>query len=300
MTITFAKLSSASLATFGALLEGIGTILEKKTLRIKGVSYQNYITIGFLLIVLASIPVFLVLSSFFPQIFNWRIASEAFQLKNILIFTSVIIISVIANMFVYYAMKWEKITELEPIKLSQALFVIILAFIFYAAERQTISVIIPALIASLALIFSHFKRHHVQFNKYAMAAIAGSFFFALELVISRVLLDFYSPLTFYLLRCFFIFLIALIIFNKQIKNVNKTAWTYITITGFIWVIYRSILYYSYTLKGIIFTTLLFLLAPIFIYLFSYKYLNEKPNWRNIIASIIILLCVLYATFINGA
>jgi drug/metabolite transporter (DMT)-like permease len=196
-------------------------------------------------------------------------------------------------------MKWEKITALEPIRLSQALFVIVLAFIFYESERTATSVIIPAFIAAIALIFSHIRRHHFQFNKYAIAAIAGSFFFAVELVISKSLLEFYSPLTFYILRCLFIFFIALIIFNKNIKNVSKDAWSYMIATGFIWVIYRSILYYSYTLKGIIFTTLLFLLAPVFIYFFSYKYLDEKPNWRNIIASIIIVLCILYATFVNG-
>lgn len=297
--ITLAKISSVTLTTFGAFLEGVGTILEKKTLRIKGVNYKNYIPFGFLLIVLAAIPIFFILSSIFPQIFNWKITQEAFELKNILIFSLIILTAILANLLVYYAMKWEKITELEPIRLSQSLFVIILAFIFYASERNTLSIIIPAIIASLALIGSHIKRHHLQFNKYARAAIFGSFLFALELVISKTLLNFYSPLTLYVLRCLFIFLFTLIIFNKNIKNVNKTAWTYMIITGFIWVIYRGILYYSYNLNGVIFTTLLFLLSPIFIYLFSYKYLNEKPNWKNIIASIIILICVIYGTLINS-
>jgi drug/metabolite transporter (DMT)-like permease len=47
---------------------------------------------------------------------------------------------------------------------------------------------------------------------------------------------------------------------------------------------------------VIFTTLIFLLTPVFIYIFSRIYLNEKLNWRNILASIIIVLCVLYALF----
>src|SRR3989344_4150987 len=100
----------------------------------------------------------------------------------------------LANLFYFYAIKWEKVTHLEPVKISESLFIILIAIIFsfifgIGLYERNLNVIIPAIIASLALIFSHIKKHHLEFNKYFVAAIFGSFFFALELVLSRLILD---------------------------------------------------------------------------------------------------------------
>ena len=161
--------------------------------------------------------------------------------------------------------------------------------------EKNLKIIIPAIIAGLALILSHIKRHHLKFNKYFLSAILGSFFFALELVISRLILDYYSSLTFYFLRCAFIFLFSLIIFRPKMIQMDKTLTSYIFITGIFWVLYRVIIYYGYVNLGIIFTTLIIMVSPIFIYLFAHIFLKENLSWRNIIASIIIIGCVLYAT-----
>jgi drug/metabolite transporter (DMT)-like permease len=300
MKISLAKLATVSLATFAALMEATATILEKKVLRKHKVSSITYVVLSFLAIVLLSIPVFFVLTQFFPHLFSWRIGLEAFQLKNILILSGVVILAIFANLFVFYALKWEKISELEPILITQSLFIILFAFTFYASERQTpYPVLIAALVASAALIFSHIRKHHLQFSKYAVAALFGNMLFASELVLSKSLLGYYSPLSFYFVRCGIILIITSIIFAGKIQKVSKISAIHIGLAALIWIIYRAILYYSYGLKGIIFTTLLFMLAPVFVYLFSYIYLKEKPTWRNIVASIIILLCVLYATFANG-
>jgi drug/metabolite transporter (DMT)-like permease len=56
------------------------------------------------------------------------------------------------------------------------------------------------------------------------------------------------------------------------------------------------MYYGYIKIGIISTTLVFMLAPIFIYAFAHIFLKEKINVRNIIASVIIIACVLYINF----
>jgi len=38
-----------------------------------------------------------------------------------------------------------------------------------------------------------------------------------------------------------------------------------------------------------------MLGPVFIYLFAWKFLKEKLNWKNLVAAIIILFSILYAT-----
>jgi drug/metabolite transporter (DMT)-like permease len=140
--------------------------------------------------------------------------------------------------------------------------------------------------------------HHLQFNDYALSAILGSLFFALELVVSRQILPYYSPIMFYFIRCSLIFVICFAIFQPKFKAMSKKVWKYTFITAAIWILYRFLIYSSYVTKGIIFTTVLFLLAPVFIFLFAAIFLREKVTLRNIIASAVIAICVAYSIWIG--
>ena len=273
----------------GALALAGGTIFERIVLRKKGVDVKLYQTASFFAIVVCLLPLLY---------FFWSLDSAAFQVKNILIFSLVVLFSIIANLLVFYSLKWEKVGNLEPARVLEPLFVILLAIIFsFFAEdlfERNFKVIIPALVASLTLIFSHIKKHHLKFNPYFIAAIFGSLFFALELVISRFILDFYSPVTFYFLRSFSIFIISLFIFMPNFKKLNgKVRWQ-IFATGFIWMIYRLVVYYGYLNVGVVFTTLLLMLGPIFVYALAYFILKEKISWKNFAAAIVIVGSVIYA------
>ncbi len=274
----------------GALALGVGTILERIILKKKKIGIKLYQTASFFAIVLAMLP-FLY--------FFWRMDTPAFELKNILIFGGIIVSSIIANLFVFYSLKWEKVTNLEPARILEPLFVILLAIAFsflssQLYERNT-KIIIPALIAAVALIFPHIKKEHLRMNRYIVAAILGSFFFALELVLSRLILDFYSPITFYFIRCLSIFIVSLIIFQSSLKPLkNKKISLLILITGAVWVAYRIAIYLGYLKYGVTFTTLIIMMGPIFIYILANKFLKEKLNWKNILSSVIIIGCVLYA------
>lgn len=274
----------------GSVALGTGTILERLILKNKKIGIKLYQVASFLAIILALIPLLF---------FFWKIDSGAFALKNILIFAGVIICSIFANLLIFYSEKWEKITNLEPARILEPLFVILLTlglgFFILNWDNENPKVIIPALIASIALIFPHIKKHHFQFNKYFIAAIFGSFFFALELVLSSLILEFYSAVTFYFLRCLFVFAISFAIFRPKFNPLNKKTSLIILLTGAIWVVYRIVVYFGYLNYGIIFTTLMIMLGPIVIYILANRFLKEKLNWKNIVSSIIIIACVLYAT-----
>lgn len=277
------------LPILGALTLAAGTIFERLVLRNRKIDIKLYQVASFFAIILSLIP-FLY--------FFWRLDAAALQIKNIIIFFSVVFFAVIANLLVFYSMKWEKVSNLEPARVLEPLFVILLALVFSLFAKglydQNSRVVIPAIVAALALIFSHAQKHHLRFNKYFIAAILGSFFFALELVISRLVLDFYSPISFYFLRSSAIFLISLALFKPNFKKLNtKIKWE-IFITGVIWMIYRVIIYYGFVKIGVIFTTLLIMLGPIFIYIFAHFFLKEKIGWRNFVAAIIIVASVIYA------
>ncbi len=274
----------------GALALASGTILQKMVLRKRKINIKFYQTAEFLAIVLVMLPFIY---------FFWKMTPRALETKNILIFAVIILFSIVANLFTYYSMKWEKITHLEPAKILEPLFVILLATLFsylFVGEmyNRNFKIIIPALIACVALIFSHIKRHHLKFNKYFIAAIIGSFFFATELVITRLILDFYSPVTFYFLRCSCILLISFVAFRPKFNNFDTKTRYEILAIGFVWFIYRVVVYYGYINYGIIFTTLMIMLGPIFVYVFAWKFLKEKLNWKNIVSAIVIVGCILYA------
>ncbi len=57
-------------------------------------------------------------------------AHQLSTLTGIILFGLVIIFSIIANILVYYSVKGEKVSNLEPAKVLDPLFVIILAIVF--------------------------------------------------------------------------------------------------------------------------------------------------------------------------
>lgn len=279
------------LPILGAIALGGGTIFERAILKRKGMDIKKYQTLEFLAIVLVMLPIIY---------FFWKVDSRALELKNILIFVGVIAISLLANFFTFYSMKGEKISNLEPAKMLEPIFTIFLALLFslffQGIYESNTKIIIPALIAGIALILTHVKKEHLNLNKYFLAAIIGSFFFASEVVVSRLILGFYSPVTFYFLRCSAILLISFIIFRPRLSNLDSKLKLKMLFVGIIWVIYRVIAYYGYLKIGIISTTLILMLGAVFIYIFARIFLKEKITVRNIIASVIILACVLYAMF----
>jgi drug/metabolite transporter (DMT)-like permease len=277
---------------FGAVTLASGILLEKIVLKHKKINIELYQTAHFVAIVAAMLPFIY---------FFWNVSSQFFTKTNIFIFILVVIFSIIANMLTFYSMKWEKITNLEPAKMLEPLFTILLAitmsFFFSALYERNFGVIIPALIASAALIFSHFKKHHLEFNKYFIAAIFGSLFFAMELITSRLILDYFNPITFYFFRCVGILGVSFFIFRHDFSNIDfGTRWQ-ILFTGILWFLYRIVIYYGYTNLGVVFTTLMLMLGPIFVYLFAHIFLKEKLSLRNVIAALIILGCVVYAVVV---
>jgi len=272
----------------GALALASGTVMQKILLRKRKMDIKEYNALEFLAIIIVMALVI---------VFFWKLEPEALQLKNILIFIGIVIISIAANLFMLYSTKHEKITNIEPAKILEPLFVVLLAVIFSlffkGIYEKDSNVIIPGVIAGLALVFSHVKKHHLNFNKSFTFAIIGSFFFALELVISVLILDYYSPFSFYFLRCTAIFLITYLIFKPKLNNLKNKEKFHFLIIGSIWVILRVIMYYGYIKIGIISTTIVLMLGPVLVYFFARIFLKEKLHWKNIVSSIIILACVAY-------
>lgn len=273
----------------GAFIEAAGTTIEKKILKNKKLSSNTYTTLSFLSIVAIMIPF---------VYFFWSVKTGAFSGWNLFLLSAICIFSVGANLLSYYALKGEKIIDFEPIWLTQPLFTIVLAFFVYGSQGNN-SVLYLALIASITLIAAHIRKSHLNFDKYAVALLLGNLFYAVELVCSQEILKSISPFTLYFIRCSFILFILLLFIRPKTNGVNKKTGWLIFFVGILWVIYRMILYYGYIAYGIFFTTTLFTLAPVLLLVMAKVFLKEKMTIRQVIATIIILACVVSAIYLNG-
>ena len=281
------------LPVLGAVALATGTILERLVLMRRRVSVTLYQTSVFFAIVLSLLPLLY---------FFWRLDSQALLPVNVFIFALVILFSMFANLLTFYAVKGEILNNIEPARVLESLFVIFLAIIFsffFGEElyERNARVVVPALIAGFALILSHIRRNELVFNKYFAAAIFGSFFFATELIITRLILDFYTPISFYFFRSSAIFLISFLIFRPNFSRLTKKLRWEILITGAVWMAFRVLVYYGYLQVGIVFTTLLIMLGPVFVYIFAHVFLKEKMSWKNFAAAVIIVGAILYASFV---
>lgn len=278
----------------GAFAKAVAEITERFVLMKEIIKTKQYQALQFIGITLFVFPLLF---------FFWKLDSEALTLKNILILILIGIISIAGNWFTFTSMKWQKLSKLEPAKMTEPLFVVVLALLFSYIISPTIyernfHALIPAMIAALALIFSHLEKHHLDFNKYFTFALIGSFLYALELVFSKLILDFYSPITFYFARSILVLLGTLIVFRPNLfENLDKPTKFQIALISFLWVVYRLVIYFGYSSIGIAKTTLILMLAPIFVYIIAWKFLKEELSWKNIVASIVIIGCVVYTVFI---
>lgn len=276
------------LPLIGAFLEAAGVILEKNVLKTRGFDYRNYTVFCFLALVVLMAPFLLWL---------WKLDSAFFSLRSLSLFFIVVVAALGANLLTFYSLKRKRIGDYEPLWLMQPLFIIVLAVIFYPSERNWMLVLL-AFIASISLVLMHIKKHHLDFDRYLIAGILGSFLFALELAISKPLLMYFSPLTFYFVRCFSVFIFALLLYRPSFKRLPSRAVLGIVTVAALWVLYRVILYYGYESLGVVYTTLLFILSPVLMLVFAVVFLKEKITLRQLITNAIIIACVVTAIVVQ--
>lgn len=283
-----------TIPAFGALLEASSAIITKKIINRHKVRFPSFMIYIFGAIVLVSIP---------ALYFFWDVKPEAFEPGILALFFSMIIVSMFANYFIFYSLKREDLSELMPIRLTTPLFTILFAFILsfffsnYLGERNYM-VLIFALIASVTLVIAHIEKHHLHFNKYSVTALIGSILFAIDFVMTKPLLLYYSPFTLYFVRALFIFIIAWGFLHPKIDPLATKTKIMIFTAAILAVIYRVILYQGFQTIGIIFTTTIFILSPVLIYIFARIFLKEKITLKQIISSIIIVACVAAAVILG--
>jgi drug/metabolite transporter (DMT)-like permease len=268
-----------------ATLSAITLIAEKFILSYQKVNYKafNVFIFGAL---------FVISAAFFPK-FGW-IKPEAAHTYYIVVGILMILTATFWNILLSQALQKEQVIEFELIQMLEPILVIFLASIIFTSERS-MYILPAALTGAIALIIAHAKKHHIYFNKYAKYLLLAIVLMAIEAIFNKIMLQVYSPVALYMVRTFFIFITMWIFLRPSFETVRiKNALTMISAAAL--AVAQMVLYYmAIGSEGLVFTTLIFILSPVLVYIFSMVIYKEKLKLRTAISFAIILACIIFAS-----
>jgi len=271
-----------------ALAYALGITLDKIVLSKWRVDYRTYTVVLFIFLVVICLALY-------P--FLGHIDRAALELKYLIYITIVVILATIFNIFFYLGIEREKVQEFEMILLLQPLVIILVAALLLRSERNWM-ILPPAIIASLALILSHLRRNHIHFDKYALLLLLVVFTSAFETVLLKELMAVYSALALYLVRVAICLPFLWLFMKPTFEKLNFRNTFVIFITAVLAVLQLTLSFWSYFHLTIVFTMIGLVVGPVLVYFFAAIFLKEKLTWRSMIAAVIILACVVWATLIS--
>lgn len=221
-----------------------------------------------------------------------------FSQQYIFYFVLMVLLAVIWNIFYYQGLQKEKIIEFEMIILLTPLATVLLAALFFPEEFDP-PVFWAAVIASLALLFSHLRKHHFEFDKYSLHLLLAVVLMAMEAMVQKELLYIYAPATLYALRTGLLALFFGLYYRPIMAHVNDHSFRLVFATAFLGAVYMVTKFYGFQQIGVTFTTLVLLVTPVITSWADAKLNGTPVKRRTILAFVVILLCVLYAIAKQG-
>jgi len=263
------------LPILAAILQAGSFTFDKVVLSIRRVNFKTYMGVSFPLIFLITLVIFLI---FRPPL--------SFELLTgtlgILLIVS-IGMTIVTNLIFYRALHDDQLGEIQTIDLLHNIPIIIAASIIFTDERN-FAVIVPALIASLAIIWSHWEHHHFTIKKHSLPFLVWSLTAAsFGAPIAKALLASWNPISLELIRSGATALILGPLFFRYAKKVPLKGLLILLLTNIFTSIAWILFYFSYQRSGIVYTILIFSLQPLLVYIASVVFLKEPFAWKKAIA-----------------
>lgn len=265
-----------------------GVLIDKITLTRRQVSLRVFVPVLFLFLFFFTVLLFPFLGKISPSIFS---------LYYLVIFIFMITTAIIWNVYYYRGVQMEKVHEFELIVMFQPLLTIILATIFLKGE-QNIPVVIASIIAALALIFSHLNKTHLEFSTGAKSLILATIFMSIELILIKIMLNVLSPVALYAIRTGILFVFFYFCYRPDVFKVCNTNAALILASALLGSLQMVAKFYGFEKFGVVYTSLILILAPLMVYILSTIFLHEKLKTRTVISAVVILGCIVYATVLG--
>lgn len=207
--------------------------------------------------------------------------------------TAVIIVATAWNIGYARALSRENLEEFESFILFTPLLTTILAWVFLGEQNE--KVFIASIIASIAFIFAHLKKNHLVLHKQQKYLAGVVLLMSLEYILNKQALLYFSPALLYTLRTLVVFLVFTTIYRRSVKTIPHKSWILFAFSGAMGALYKIAQFAGFNNYGVIYTTLVLMLAPFVILLFDKVWLKEKLHWRQIASIVVIIGAIIYAT-----
>ena len=169
--------------------------------------------------------------------------------------------------------------------------VIIFSSAVFNDERK-LYVVIPALLAASAIIWSHWEGRHVHLAKRTWPFFLFVFFSApLRSSVQKLLLISWNPISLELMQSAAVAVVLGILFWKHVRNINLKTFYLLVLTNVLTSVAWILVSFSIQRSGIIYTGLLFSINPLLVYFSSVLFLGERTNWKKNTAFAVVLLSI---------
>lgn len=229
-------------------------------------------------------------------LFIGGIASGAFTGRYIGELILVTLIASIYNMLYYQGVEKESVEKFEPILTFMSLGAILAAAFVYPDERNPVA-LPAAIIAALAVAFPYIRQSN-SWDKYQWRLVGYVFLAAVEAVLLKDLLTVYQPASLYAVRTGLI-LVVLYSFYTLVRPIplvviSKNHIKEVVFLSIAPTIYFISMLYAIQALGIVLSTLIFLIYPLFVYTGAKLFLKEKLHLKNLVSGAVVLACVVVA------
>lgn len=276
---------SGLLVGLGALFQATSRALDKFVLSSERVEPRVYLGVSFIFIFFIDLVLFFGTGA--------ALSETIFQGKFLALMGASVILGIIVNAVYYSGLAVQKLTEVEPITLfGNATAVLIAGFLIHG-EHDLPSLLLT-LLAISAVIWAHLERRHLVFDRYMWCLFLWSLVGApLSVAVNRELLRAYSPIALEAVRTalmmpFFLFIMRK---NELHAHLVKRSWAVLFLLNLLSAVAFVLLNFGYQTMGIIETTLLWMLTPLFVYVFATVFLGEKLRAKNAAAFSVVILSI---------
>lgn len=266
-----------------AVLQAVSLTIDKFVLSIKRMEYRKYTGVSFPLSFFVNLALFFIFRPLFPDgwfegYYGWLLAAA-------------IMIGFFTNILFYRALDHDKLGEIETLSLLNTIPVIIVSGIIFTDERN-FAVLLPALAASAAVVWSHWERHHIKIARDTLPYFLWLLAIApVSAAISKELLSVWNPIALEMARTGVLAAGFLFVFRNAIAKVPPRALRLLILTNILTTVAWALFYFGYQRLGIVHTLLLFSLQPFLVYIASIFILKERPLWKRSVAFAIVLISI---------
>ena len=203
-----------------------------------------------------------------------------------------------ANVLFFRGLEGESVSNVEPFIIFKPLAAILIASLAFPSERSLV-IYLTIIASALILAWAHFSNKKIKLSSELLSIMGFWGVYGVELIFVNNLLDVFTPIELYLIRCAFVFVALTIVSRPNFSIMRWNHIPYSIMLGALAVLAVVAIYTSFQQIGLASSMLVMVISPILVYWFSAHLLKEKWSNKNIISSVLIVLLVVIASWINA-